>query len=156
MAALIDTGIFFGYYSIRDEHHMDSVALVIHAVEGKWGKLFITNHILDETLTLLKYKKLPVEAFIEAFIDSQNLQILHVDENIEHEALKLFKERLYSKGFSYTDAISEIIAKEFELIMMSYDSGFQVETIGRNYWMGLEEEERKRIVGLVDRLQRLE
>ncbi len=148
MAALIDTGIFFGYYSLRDVHHMDSVAIIIHAVEGKWGRLFITNHILDETLTLLKYKKLPVEAFIEAFIDSNNLQILHVDEHTEREAFKLFKERLYSKGFSYTDAVSEVVVRELDLTLISYDSGFQVETIGNNYWINLEDGEQKRIIKL--------
>ena len=148
MAALIDTGVFFGYYSLKDEHHMDSVAIIIHAIEGKWGRLFITNHILDETLALLKYKKLPVEAFIEAFIDSNNLQILYVDERIEYEAFKLFRQKLYLKGFSYTDAVSEVVAKELDLILLSYDGGFQVETIGNNYWINLEEEEQKRIIKL--------
>ena len=34
MAALIDTGIFFGFYSLRDGHPMDSLAIVVHATEG--------------------------------------------------------------------------------------------------------------------------
>ncbi len=151
MAALIDTGIFFGFYSLRDVHHMDSVAIIVHAVEGKWGRLFITNHILDEILTLLKYKKLPVEKFIEGFIDSKILQIIRTDEEIENKALELFKERIYIKGFSYTDAVSEVVAREYGLTIISYDSGFSVKTVGRDYWIGLDEDERKRILSVVKR-----
>lgn len=71
MAVIVDTGVFFGFYSLRDKHHLDSIALIVHLVEGRWGRGYITNHILDETLNILKYK-VSVEvanAFIEAFID---------------------------------------------------------------------------------------
>jgi predicted nucleic acid-binding protein len=151
MAALIDTGIFFGYYSLKDEHHMDSVAIVIHAVEGKWGRLYVTNHILDETLTLMKYKSLPVEAFIKAFVDSKAVHVLNVDKDVETKALELFRERLYVKGFSFTDAVSEVIANDLDMVLLSYDGGFGVETVGRNYWISLDDEERKRIISLVRR-----
>lgn len=151
MAALIDTGIFFGFYSLRDVHHMDSVAIVVHAIEGKWGRLFVTNHILDETLTLLKYRKLPVDKFLEGFVDSGILQIIRADEDIESKALKLFKERIYTKGFSYTDAVSEVVAKEYDLKLISYGSGFGIETIGNGYWINLDEIERKRILSIVKR-----
>jgi len=151
MAALIDTGIFFGFYSLRDVHHMDSLAIVVHAIEGRWGRLFITNHILDETLTLLKYKKLPVEKFMEGFLDSGILKIIRTDEEIENKALELFKERIYVKGFSYTDAVSEIVAREYSLTLISYDSGFSIKTVGRDYWISLDEGEKKRILSIVKR-----
>jgi len=153
MSALIDTGIFFGFYSLKDKHHLDSVAIIVHAVEGKWGRLFVTNHILDETLTLLKYRELPVEAFIKSFLDSEILNILRVDEDIERKALDLFRKRLHAKGFSFTDAVSEIVAKELNMTLLSYDSGFGVETVGRDYWITLEEEEKKRILSLAKKFE---
>ena len=52
---MVDTGVFFAYYSLGDKHHLDSLALIVHLVEREWGKAFITNHILDETLNILKY-----------------------------------------------------------------------------------------------------
>ena len=149
MAVLIDTGIFFGYYSLKDEHHMDSVGIIVHAVEGKWGRIFITNHILDETLTLLKYKKLPVESFIKAFIDSKTIQVLNVDKDVELRALDLFRKNLYLKGFSFTDAVSETVARDLDLIVLSYDSDFGVKTVGKDYWINLEEGEQKRIISLI-------
>ncbi len=153
MAALIDTGIFFGFYSLRDKRHLDSVAIIVHAVEGRWGRLFVTNHILDETLTLLKRKELPVEAFIESFVDSGILNVLRTDEEIERKALELFKRRLHAKGFSFTDAVSEVFARELDMILLSYDTGFGVETVGRNYWLGLEESERERIISLAKKFE---
>ncbi|KUJ93462.1 MAG: putative VapC ribonuclease [Archaeoglobus fulgidus] len=149
MAALIDTGIFFGFYSLKDVHHMDSVAIVVHAVEGKWGRLFVTNHILDETLTLLKYRKLPADKFLEGFVESGVLNIIYTDEEVEKKALEVFKARVYEKGFSYTDAISEVVAEELKLRLISYDSGFSLPTIGRDYWKSLDESERKRISAIL-------
>jgi len=106
---------------------------------------------LDETLTLLKYKKLPVEKFMEGFVDSGILKIIRTDEEIESKALELFKERIYVKGFSYTDAVSEIVAREYSLTLISYDSGFSIKTVGRDYWISLDESEKKRILSIVKR-----
>ncbi len=153
MAALIDTGIFFGFYSLRDKYHLDSVAIIIHAVEGKWGRLFVTNHILDETLTLLKRRRLPVEAFIESFLDSRAITVLRADEEIEQKALELFRRRMHAKGFSFTDAVSEVFVKELDMVLLSYDTDFGVETVGRDYWTRLEEGEKRRIASLAKKFE---
>jgi predicted nucleic acid-binding protein len=73
-----------------------------------------------------------------------------VGEDIELKALKLFRKNLYLKGFSFTDAVSEVTAVDLDLTLLSYDSGFNVETIGKDYWINLEEEEQKRILDLLD------
>jgi len=156
MAALIDTGIFFGFYSLKDNRHMDSVAILIHAVEGRWGKLYISNHILDETLTLLKYKGLSAKAFIETFIESGMVQIIYADQEIESSALELFMENYQRKGLSYTDAVSIVIAREFALSMLSYDvRSFQgiLDVIGSGYWESLDKDEQKGILSMVRRLE---
>ncbi len=108
----------------------------------------MTSHILDETLTLLKRRGLPVEAFIGSFVDSGILNVLRADGEIERKALELFRRRLQAKGFSFTDAVSEIFARELGMVLLSYDTGFGVETVGRNYWIGLEEDEKERVVSL--------
>jgi predicted nucleic acid-binding protein len=43
MTALVDTGVFFAFYSLRDERHLDSLALVVHLLENKWGRGYATN-----------------------------------------------------------------------------------------------------------------
>ncbi len=54
VTALVDTDVFFAFYSLRDTHHFDSLGLITHLVEGRWGRAYITNHILDEVVNILK------------------------------------------------------------------------------------------------------
>lgn len=74
MTALIDTRVFFAFYSLRDKYRLDALALMVHAVKGRWGRIYMTNHILDETLTVLKYhiSERTSKGFIDAFIKKDN------------------------------------------------------------------------------------
>jgi len=156
LTAIIDTGIFFAYYSLKDKHHLDSLAIMIHVLEGKWGKPYITNHILDETLTILKYRISPetAKAFVEALIESGVLEVLHIDEEIERKSLEMFKQNIDRKGFSYTDAITVITIRDFNIkTLLTYDlRSFRklVENIvGPNYWQTLSRAEQERIFELI-------
>lgn len=156
MAVIVDTGVFFGFYSLRDKHHLDSIALIVHLVEGRWGRGYITNHILDETLNILKYK-VSVEAanaFIEAFIDGGIVKIVYTDEEIEKRALEIFRRNMRRKGFSYTDAVTVTVIREYGIdYLLSYDTrsftGLVDNIIGTNYWDTLPARERERIARLV-------
>ncbi|MGQ4915212.1 MAG: type II toxin-antitoxin system VapC family toxin [Candidatus Asgardarchaeia archaeon] len=124
MSILIDTNIFFGFYSKDDIHHYDSVILIILALEGTWGSLYITDHILDETINLLKYKISNETAldFINAFLDSKNVNLITVTNEIIMKALSLFKSYWDIKGFSLTDAVSIIVANDYHLdYIMTFD-----------------------------------
>jgi len=153
MSVLIDTGIFFGFFSKRDVHHLDSIILLAHALEGKWGRPYITEHILDETLTLLKYK-ISVECavkFIEKFIESNNVEILMTSEASINSALKLFRKIGKIKGFSFTDAVSVVTVKENKLdLLMTYDTYLSslVKTINANYVHTLPKDEIQRITNM--------
>jgi predicted nucleic acid-binding protein len=70
---------------------------------------------------------------------------------MEKEALELFKKRIHVKGFSCTDAVSEVVAKTLSLTLISFDSGFEIPTIDKNYWISLEDKEKKRILSLIKR-----
>ena len=48
MTALVDAGVFFALYSLRDEHYLDSLALAVHLLENKRGQGYVKKHILDE------------------------------------------------------------------------------------------------------------
>jgi predicted nucleic acid-binding protein len=61
LTVLVDTGVFFAFYSLRDKYHMDSLGLIAHMVGGKWGKPFIHNHVPDEALNMTKYRLGPDE-----------------------------------------------------------------------------------------------
>jgi len=158
VVVLIDTGVFFAFYSLRDKHHLDSLALIVHLVEGKWGRGIITNHILDETLNILKYRVSDKAAysFIRTFIDGDIVKIVYVDEEIEDKALEIFKENIGRKGFSYTDAVSVATIRELDIeYFLSYDlrsfSGLVDNIIGIDYWKNLSLEERRRIQKLISK-----
>ncbi|MCD6514492.1 MAG: PIN domain-containing protein [Candidatus Odinarchaeota archaeon] len=146
MGILIDTGIFFAFYSKRDVHHFDSLVLIIHALEGKWGRPYITDHILDETLNLLKYKLSHETAleFLNAFIKSNNLEIIIADEDIIRQSLELFQKNWNVKGFSFTDAISITTAKRYQLeYVMTYNTFLSkfLKVINSSYVQSLPKEE---------------
>jgi len=152
LTAIVDTGVFFAYYSLRDKHHLDSLALIAHLVEGKWGRAYITNHILDETLNILKYKisAKTAEAFVEAFINNNDVKVLHVEEELEKKALKMFLENIGRKGLSYTDTVTIATIREYNIgYLLTYDTrsfaNFVKNIVGTNYWNTLPETEKKRI-----------
>ncbi len=82
---IVGTGVFFTFYSLGDAHHLDSLGLVAHLAEGRWGRPLVTNHILDESLTILKYKVSPEasRAFLEAFVESGFIEVIHASMEIE-------------------------------------------------------------------------
>jgi len=158
VTVIVDTGIFFAYYSLRDKHHLDSIALIVHLVEGKWGKAYITNHILDETLNILKYKisSETSRVFLETFIDNEVVKVIYVDEELEHIALDIFRENVSMKGFSYTDVVSVAVIRKLKIgYLLSYDvrsfSGLVDNILGMNYWSLLPKHEQRRILELLKR-----
>jgi predicted nucleic acid-binding protein len=158
MTALVDTGVFFAFYSLRDEHHLDSLALVIHLLEGKWGQGYVTDHILDEILTLLKCRVSgeTAKAFIESVIDTGAVRVLYLNEDDENEALLLFKENVVKKGFSYTDATTIAAMRRYKIgFLLSFDqrsfSWLVERIIGPSYWNALPENERDRILKMVEK-----
>ena len=159
MTAIVDTGVFFAFYSLKDKHHLDSIALIIHLIDGKWGRGFITNHILDETLNILKYKLShdAAKAFIETFIEKDIIRIINTDVEIEKRALEIFMKNIHRKGFSYTDAVTVAVIKEYDIdYLLSFDlrsfSKLVNNVVGSNYWEKLSIDERKRISELISKI----
>ena len=153
MTALVDTGVFFAFYSIKDEHHLDSLGLIVHLAQGKWGHAYITNHILDETLNILKYRlgSDTAKAFLRAFIDARTVEVIYTDEEVEKQALKIFQENILRKGLSYTDAVTAAIIHAYQIdYTLTYDQrsfkGIIDNIIGPNYWQTIPPEERKQIL----------
>ena len=150
MGVLIDTGVFFGFYSKKDKQHLNSIALIIHALQGKWGRPYITDHILDETINILKYRishEISME-FLKAFIFSNNIEIITATKEHINEALMLYKQNYALKGFSFTDALSVVIAKNFDLdYMITFDKHLSkfVKIIGPDYINSLTKEEIAKI-----------
>jgi len=156
LTAVVDTSIVFGFYSIRDKYHLDSVAILFHVAKGVWGKVFITNHLLDEIVNVLKYRVSPDTArdFIEKFIGKGIICVEHVSRDLEQEALELFKENIYRKGFSYTDAVTIVFMREYGIdYLLTHDlrsfHGFIENIVGPGYWNSLSSSEKRLIIRLL-------
>lgn len=150
MGVLIDTGVFFGFYSKKDRQHLNAIALIVHALQGKWGRPYITDHILDETLNILKYRishEISME-FLKAFIFSNNIEIIVATKEHIDAALTLYKQSYALKGFSFTDALSVVITKTFDLdYILTFDKNLKqfVPIIGPSYIDTLTKEEIQKI-----------
>ncbi|MHA1609548.1 MAG: type II toxin-antitoxin system VapC family toxin [Candidatus Njordarchaeales archaeon] len=146
MGVLIDTGVFFGFYSKRDKQHSNAIALIIHALQGKWGRPYITDHILDETINILKYRishEISME-FLKAFIFSKNVEVITAEKEHIDAALTLYRQNYNLKGFSFTDALSVVITKTFDLdYILTFDKHLKkfVPIIGPSYVNTLTKEE---------------
>ncbi len=161
MTALVDTCVFYAFYSLRDIHHWDAVALLAHMAKGKWGQAFVSNHVLGETLTLLKYRLSPetAEAFLETFVDEGLVRILYVDEDVERKALETFKRNLKRKGFSYVDAVTMVVLEELGIrYLLTFDERSFREVsgkiVGPGYWELLPQSEREELKKLAEKYVR--
>lgn len=153
MSILIDTGVFYALLDKGDVNHLDSVAIMTHILEGKFGRAYTSDYVVLET-TLLLRSRLGVEAVkaIVNFLDKSGIVILIVDEFIFKEAIKLFikmPERL-----SLCDATSLVLMRKLGInTLASFDlrsfRGLVHNIVGKGYYISLSDVEKKRIKSLI-------
>ncbi len=156
MSILIDTGVFFAFYNRRDAHHLDSICLVTHILEGRWGRPFTTVLVVSETVTLLRLRigLEAAEAFLDALRES-GISLVFVDEELYRATIEVLR-KYWDKPLSFTDA--NIIATMNVLgieYLASYDDrsfqGLVTNMVGRDYSKTLAEEELSRILSMAQR-----
>ena len=109
----VDTGAFLARYLTRDACHNRAVAMW-RQVAG--SALFTSNHVLDETFTLLARRA--GHAFAadraEKIYASPALEILYSTEDDEVEAIRLFR-KFADQQVSFTDCVSFVLMKRFRI-----------------------------------------
>ena len=151
MSMLIDTGIFYAFYNKKDTHHLDSIGILIHAMEGKWGRVYTTNLIASETATLLRYR-ISLNAavnFLNA-LKKSGIIIFYMDQTTYDDIIKIFK-RYHDKPLSFVDAFSMKITSDLGInYLATYDErsfkGIANNIIGRGYFKVLTKEEQEKIL----------
>jgi len=158
LAIIIDTGIFYGFFNKRDVHHMDSICILVHSLEGKWGKVYTSDLIISEAYTLLRYRmgSRVAQAFLDMLRES-GIKTLFLDE--EHYEYVVNTLRRYSNvNLSFTDAFTIVAVNKMNIkYLASYDESFNIITknvnvIGRGYAESLSKTEIrdvKRKLGLL-------
>ena len=153
MSILIDSGVFYAFYNRRDVHHLDSICLLFHVLEGRYGRPYTLDLVVSEVYTLLRYR-VGVDASL-AFLDvleRSGIEIFFFDNSCLKGVKDVLKE--YSeRKLSFTDAFIIYIVEKYGIkFLASYDkrsfSGI-IETIGLDYAKSLPKKELKRIFNMV-------
>jgi len=100
---ILDTSFIVSYYNIRDENHEKAVELMRDITNRKYGNLYITDYIFDESVTviLIRLKSLFKTTIIGELI-RKSTEMLEIERDSFEEAWKLFK-RQKKTAFSFTD-----------------------------------------------------
>jgi hypothetical protein len=152
MSIFLDTCLFFGTYNINDALHKDAIAIYVSAFSGRWGMIYTSDYIIDETSTLLKVKASPSLSlqFLKAVIESKGISIITIDGEIFERSCKIFEKYHEKPGLSFTDAATISVMKSLELdALASFDErsfeGIIDQRVGKDFWSSLSEGERKQI-----------
>jgi len=154
LSILIDSGVFYAFYNRRDIHHLDSICLLTHIFEGRYGRPYTLDLVVSEAYTLLRYRigfKASL-AFLEA-LDKSGIEKIFFNKD-DYEGVKETLRRYNDKKLSFTDALIVYVVENYKVdILASYDtrsfSGI-VKVIGKDYAKTLPKEELERIIRLVN------
>ena len=127
MAVFIDTGVFVAANNKSDRNHARATQLMMQALEGKFGEIFTSDYVIDESITtaLARTRDHRIAISTGSFIiESPRIQKIYTNENEFETAWGKFQ-KLGKKPISFTDCVSlsHIEKKKIERIM-SFDSGF--------------------------------
>jgi len=132
MAILLDTGFYFGLLSINDEHHQKSQSILKVLIKKKYGRIYTSNYILDEALTLInirtKGKRLDLlEKMKNLFLGPLSIANLLSIENSWLESIYNLQKKISVPGdpVSFTDASNIILCQNYEIKnIVSFDGHF--------------------------------
>ena len=148
MAILVDTGVFYGLYDKKDSNHESSVALVAHALAGRWGRVFLSSYVVLETTLLLRSKMctaLP-RTFL-GFVEESGMAEVFVDEETNRQAKEIFRA---DPALSLTDSASVVFLRSLQIRWLgTFDERrfrrYSRDIVGPSYWETLGDEERARL-----------
>jgi len=131
--SFIDTGAFLARYVERDQNH-DAATKQWQTLRNDRRRCFISNFVLDETITLLARRSTYQFAAerVRNLFESTSLTILRPNRNDEFVAPELF-EKYADQSVSYTDCVSfalmerENIKRAFSFDRHFRIAGFEVE-----------------------------
>jgi len=122
----IDTGAFIAKYLANDQYHTVAIKRWNKILDK--NKLFTSNHIIDETITLLMRKTTPIFAVEKAkiFYQTEVFKILRTDMDDELSALKLL-EKYKDQEITFTDCLTAVLMKRYNIKkIFTYDGHFNL------------------------------
>jgi len=145
--------VFYAFYNKQDVHHLDSICLLIHALEGKYGKPYTTDLVISEAFTLIRYRLgwKASDGFLHA-LEKSGIKIMFLDHKVYDNIFEILR-RYSDRKISFTDAFLIHASESYRIDnLASYDersfSGIIKNILGKNYAKTLKEDEVERIMKL--------
>lgn len=153
MGILIDTEVFYAFYNKRDIHHLDSICLLTHVLEGKFGKPATSVFVVSETYTLPRYRigYDTAKGFLKA-LNKSNIEVFTISKDEFGEIVKIL-DKYSTRKTSFTNATLIYLSEAYNIgTIATYNersfSGI-ARVVGKNYSKTLLRSEMERIMRLM-------
>lgn len=127
--SFVDTSAFYALEDSDDQHHEEAgeIRRAIKRGDLSVRRLYTSNFVLDETLTLLRMNLGHGHAvdFGERLKESEIVALTRIDEELEERAWEIFKAH-GDKKYSFTDCTSFALMEELSVNRtFAFDENFE-------------------------------
>ncbi len=122
---ILDTSFIVAFYNTRDQNHQVAVNVMDDIIKGKYGKLYITDYIFDESMTVIfiRLKSLSETVKIGEVIRKSS-EMLEIEKSDFENTWNLFKKQIHT-AFSFTDCSTlEIMKRSAIRNIATFDEDF--------------------------------
>jgi predicted nucleic acid-binding protein len=128
----LDSGFIFAYVNSDDPHHTAALSLMVRILKGEFGKIFISDFIITEVLTLsrIRTKSCECAKSIDELLKKKKGEKeiffkMHVDQAVLKETTEHFH-KYCDSGFSHTDCSILVIMQMYSIeSLATFDSHFK-------------------------------
>lgn len=123
----IDTSWFYAIEVEPDKYHEEAMKTKKQLAQGTYGVPYTSNYILDETVTLLRFKASLKAAVIfkEKIKNSKVLRVVRISEDLEAKAYKKLK-KFRDLPLSFTDCTSFAVMESLNVKrVFTFDNDFK-------------------------------
>jgi predicted nucleic acid-binding protein len=127
MSLLIDTSALVAAKNADDKNHDKALDIMVRAVKGEFGKLFVSDYIFDETVTIahIRTGNKDFANDIGGFARAKPI-IFRFIEPIDFERAWELYLQFKDKGFSFTDCTNIAFMERYDIdTLFTYDSEFK-------------------------------
>ena len=127
MSLLIDTSALIAARNTEDKNHKSSVNIMTAALKGEYGRVFTSDYIFDEAVTLA-YMRTGNKKFacdIGIFARARPITMRFIEPIDFDRAWELYKQ-YDDKGLSFTDCTNLALMERLDIVsIFTFDSEFK-------------------------------
>ena len=131
MSLFIDTNVFYAQHDEDAPRHSIATDALATATSGEYGRLFTSEYVYDETVTLVRQRTGRIEPAIDVGrrirgVDPfpRAFEVLHVTEPLFERTVDVF-ERYDDQSLSFTDANIIALVDAYDIdAVLSFDADF--------------------------------